>query len=151
MKTFLQRFFTALIASAFILVFIFGAMGCKTSETTVARLAVSYATAKYIEKAGPSGTLERVRQIRATLDELEKVATGEAVTIDALKVYLSQRLQNLSPADRALATTLVDIAVSELSARVGTGVLKPDQLVKVREVISWVRDGTNTFALPEVE
>ena len=146
----MRNFLRLTVAACFLAVFLAGVLtaGCKSGNTVAARLAVSYATAKYIEKAGPSGVVERVQRIRAMLDTLEKLSSGEMVTIDALKAYVAQRLDHLSPADRVLAGALIDAAVAELEARVGSGVLDPEKLVKVREVLAWVREGTNVFAPP---
>jgi hypothetical protein len=125
--------------------------GCKTlpQETTI-RVAVSYAVAKYIEKAGPAGQLERAQRVLAVVEGVEKWLLGDRdVTVEELRAYVAGNIPTtLSAADRALALTVVDIAVQELRARVGEGVLQPDQKIRVRAVLSWIRGGTASF-LPE--
>lgn len=124
-----------------------GLVGCKPDQKIAARLAVSYATAKYIERANPSAQPERARRIRAVVEQVEKASTGESVTIAALRAYIVEKLPaDLSPADKFLAGQLIDVATEELQARVGIGAIPPDKLVKVREVLGWVLEATYAYA-----
>lgn len=120
--------------------------GCKTApQETTAHLAVSYATAKYVEKAGVNAP-ERAARVLAVVDAVEGVAGGESVTLDALKAYVLGKLPaDLSPADRILAGALVDAAAAELQARVGAGALDPAALLKVRQVLGWIREGAAPY------
>jgi len=130
--------------------FALGAVACKSDSTIAAHLAVSYATAKYIEKGG-AGAPARAQRVIDVADAIEAAATGESVTIAALKALVLAKLPgSLSPADRVLANALIDAVLAELEARIGDGVLKPDQLVKVREVLKWVREGASQFVPPPV-
>ena len=115
--------------------------GCASNPqqaNLTARLAVTYAVAK----GGAQGwDLNEVRRI-ATLGR--DIATGEAATVDALKVLALESLGKLeSPADRALAAVLIDTLMLEISARVGPdGIIDPDRAVRVAEVLQWVIDAT---------
>jgi hypothetical protein len=116
--------------------------GCKSSETVAARVAVSYATAKLIEKqTGVEERAAQAREILAVLDKVEELAQSDSTSIDALRAYVAQRLDHLSPADRMLAGVLIDVAYEALKEKVGTGVIDPEKLVKIREVLAWVREG----------
>lgn len=134
---------TALTVAVFGTIFL---AGCKTApQETSAHLAVTYATAKYVEKAG-AGAPERAARVLALADAVEGVAGGESVTIDALKAYVLGKLPaSLSPADRILAAALVDAAAAELQARVGAGALDPAALLKVKQVLAWIREGAAPY------
>lgn len=141
-----------LIAAFFALVMLATA-GCKTAPTDQQRLtasiAVKYATAKYIEKAGPvAAQAARAARVIAVVDQISGLASGDTtVTVDALVAYVSQRLPvDLSPADRLLAGTLIDAAATELRARIGEGALTNLTLLEVKAVLQWVRDGATPYA-----
>lgn len=120
--------------------------GCKDSERIAARVAVSYATGKYIERSEPGEARARTAgRVLAVVDTVEKMSTDETVTVDALRAYVAQRLTHLSPADRMLAGVLIDEAARALKEKIGDGVIKPDALVKVHEVLSWVREGAISY------
>lgn len=120
---------------------------CKSDQTIAAHLAVSYATAKYIEKDGPTNYVQRATRVRAVVDLVASAAAGESVTVDQLKAYVVSKLPpDLSPADKLLATQLISIASEELQLRVGAGVIPPDKLVKVKQVLEWVTEATLAYA-----
>lgn len=127
--------------------------GCASSpsqaQATTARIAVSYATAKYIEKAGsPASQAARAGRVVAVVGQIENLASGDtSVTVSALRAFVAQRLPvDLSPADRVLAGALIDVAAAELEARIGAGDLQSEALLKVREVLKWVREGAAPYA-----
>lgn len=115
--------------------------GCGTLERheNTARLAVTYATLKGIEKG-----LDPVRT-RAVAESAKAIVSGEAVTLTALQEAISGELKGmeLSPADRMLADALVGAIAQELQLRIGTGVLSPEQKVQVGEVLQWVISATD--------
>lgn len=115
--------------------------GCGTLERheNTARLAVTYATLKGIEKG-----LDPVRT-RAVAESAKAIVSGEAVTLTALQEAISTELAglDLSPADRFLADALVGAIAQELQLRIGTGVLSPEQKVEVGEVLQWVISATD--------
>lgn len=115
-------------------------MGCGTLERheNTARLAVTYATLKGIEKG-----LDPVRT-QAVAESAKAIVAGEAVTLVGLQEAISTELAGLelSLADRVLADALVSAIAQELQLRIGTGVLSPEQKVEVGEVLQWVIDAT---------
>lgn len=147
----IKGFFVTLVGLAFLAVFFAGALtGCKPESQLAARVAVQYAVGKFIEKQSPLDKVEKVRRIVATAKLVSDMCANESVTIDSLRAYVAQRLADrLSPADRLLAGAIIDAAAIELKARVGEGVLKPDQLFRVREVLSWVAEAATAYAPAE--
>jgi hypothetical protein len=115
--------------------------GCGTLERheNTARLAVTYATLKGIEKG-----LDPVRT-RAVAESAKAIVSGEAVTLTGLQEAISGELGglDLSPADRFLADALVSAIAQELQLRIGTGVLSPEQKVEVGQVLQWVISATD--------
>jgi len=127
---------------------IFGLAGCKTAPGTVtASIAVKYATAKYIEKAGDANAqAARAARVIVVLDQVDQLAAGDSVVVSALRAYVASRLPaDLPPSDRVLAGALIDAAAAELEARIGEGVLSGDSALKVREVLKWVREGAAPY------
>lgn len=114
--------------------------GCASLEkhNATAHLVVTAATLKGIEQGWD---VERVRAIVTTAKAL---TAGEEVTLDGLRLAITRELDKLelSPADRLLATALVQVISDELQARIGTGILKPEQRVQVNQVLQWVLDAT---------
>lgn len=150
MREFFTNPFAGVLSLVLLLMVFMLLTACKTApQEATARLAVSYATAKYIEKAGNENAQhDRAVRVIGVLDLVENLAAGDSVTIDVLRAYVAQRLPaDLSPADRVLAGTLIDLAAQELKARVGEGALKPDTLVKVKSVLQWIREGA-AYYLP---
>jgi hypothetical protein len=125
---------------------------CKTIDQhqASASLVVKYATMKVIEQAGATDAqFARATRIRSIAADVEKFAGGEAVTIAALEAAVRAQLpSDLSPADRFLADALVQSVVQELQARVGSGLLNPEQLLQVRQVLGWVIEATSYVAPP---
>jgi hypothetical protein len=139
----------AVVAAVLLAIFLVVTVaGCKSlpHETTI-RVAVSYAVAKYIEKAGPTGQVERARRVLAVVEGVEGWLLGDRdVTVAELRAYVAGNVPTtLSAADRALAFTVIDVAVQALQERMGDGVLPPDQKVRVRAVLEWIRGGTASF------
>lgn len=129
--------------------------GCKTlPQENTARLAVSFAVAKYIEKAGSAGQIDRARRVLKVVNAVDDFLAGDVdMTVASLKAYVLGNIpDSLSPVDRALAVTLLDIAVAELTAQIGdgTGPLKPEAKLRVRAVLKWIASGTDMF-LPDGE
>lgn len=124
--------------------------GCSTltSQPTVSSLAVTYAAAKVIEAAPtPDERLARAERIKSIVGEARTWLNGEGVTVGLLESAARARLAelNLSPADTMLANTLVQIAVQDLQEKIGAGVIAPDQLVTVNELLDWIETATEMY------
>lgn len=153
LKSFLTH--PAMVVAALIMVcaLAFALTACKTADQTMtAHVAVVYATSKYIEKAGDAPAQQaRAARVALVVSQLETLAAGETATVDQLADLARSKLPaDLSPADRTLANTLIVIASDELKTRVGTGVgqIPADAKVKVAMVLSWVREGAESYAQP---
>ena len=145
MKSFYLQCVAVFLSSVAIATGVVYLSGCNSQQSIAAHLAVSYATAKYIEQGG-ADSAGRAARVLAVADAVQKAASGESVTVDALRLLVIEHLPpTLSPADKVLAGALIDAAVAELQARIGAGVLKPDSVLKVREVLGWVREGASQF------
>lgn len=108
------------------------------------RLAITYATMKYVESGDqPSERAERV--IRVAEDAKSFLDTGTA-SLDLLQAAVVERLPaDLSPADRLLANALIQTVVGELQARVGSGIIPPDQVYQVSTVLGIVIDAAEAY------
>lgn len=118
------------------------------SNGGTAELGVTYATMKYIEKAGDvDAQIARATRVRLVAEDVKETARGDSVTVEALKAYVMGRLPaDLSPADRFLADALIEALVAELQQRVGIGVLDADQLLVVDTLLEWVIKATTYYA-----
>lgn len=134
-----------------------GFSGCTTplksdpAKETAVKIFTQYAVAKYLEDSGSDfARAKRADNIRAVGGDLLQVASGDEVTLPFLKMKAATEIAKLteSPADRLLAMNLLDVIVAELSARIGDGLLQPDQLVTVRSVIQWAVDAAALISPP---
>lgn len=155
MRDFLTNPLAALAGLLALIALVFVFTGCKTQpQETTAHVAVVFATAKFIEKAGTIPEQQgRALRIITVLGQLDALVAGDETTVDALADLARSKLPaDLSPADRVLANTLIAVATDELKARVGEGVGKipPDAKIKVALVLSWVREGAESYAQPPV-
>jgi hypothetical protein len=117
----------------------------KPENQPLARAGVQYATAKLIEQGNPAK--ERAGRIKAIAIDLQSLfKADEQATIPALEALIREKvrepLESLSPADRMLAENLIAVVVQELQARLGKGVLAPDQMIVVNDILQWVIDAT---------
>lgn len=124
--------------------------GCATlaNQPTASSLVVTYAATKVIEAGEtPADRLERAKRIRAIVIEARTWLKGEGVTVGSLEAAASARLAKLklSPRDTMLANSLVQLAVQDLRAKVGAGVIKPDQVVTVNQLLDWIESATKLY------
>ena len=115
----------------------------KDNQNT-AKLVTTYAVLKTLEQSAPEVREERKVRIRTIATDVQSLAVGTGeVTLDFLKAEVEKRLPtNLSPADKFLASALVEAVVTELQSRVGAGLLSEDQKYQVSTVLQWVIDAT---------
>lgn len=123
-----------------------------TRANTAAKVFTQYAVAKYLEKKDSDFTRAKAadnirgvsRDVLAVID-----AQGSAdINIPFLKSYALAQINKagLSPADSLLATSLLDLIVTELSERIGNGTLSPDALVSVKQVLGWIIEACNLLS-----
>lgn len=133
--------FTQLLAALCIVAAVF-LSGCATlgQATNTSKLVVQVATMKVIE-AQPDRAARAAKVLEITADA-QKLIDMNGLTVGLLKTAVQDRLaaQNLEPSDRLLANLLVDAVVTDLAAKVGDGLIPPDQLVTVNQVLGWVAD-----------
>lgn len=115
--------------------------GCATGNISTdpsARLAVTYATLKVIE-SGPDSEV-RAAKIRDIASEARQFIETDALSLDQLSSALRARIahEGLNPSDQLLADALILTVMSELEARVGSGLLSPEQKLTVGAVLGWV-------------
>ena len=101
-----------------------------------ARIAVTYATMKEIEKnPGYAGQLVAIAGL------VKQVTSGDKVTTVALLdtfVRAQIDFSKLSPADAMVVTILLDEVKIQLEAKIGTGQFSSANLVVVSEVVGWI-------------
>lgn len=118
-----------------------GLVACQSIQTerTSARLAVTVATLKVIE-ADKDNQVERAAKVATIARDAQKLLDGDDVTLTALQTAVKTRLDaaELAPSDRLLADALVAMLADELRARLGDGLLNPEQRVTVSTVLDWV-------------
>lgn len=127
--------------------------GCKSIEErpATAKLVTQYAVLKFAEQSSADKRAVRIEHVRRIAADVKAIAAGEPVSLALLKGAAFSEISKLqlSPADTLLAHALVDLIAEEIALRVGDGVLSPDQLVQVAQVMDWVVEAT-TLASPPV-
>jgi type IV pilus biogenesis protein CpaD/CtpE len=115
-------------------------VGCSSNPTAreeaLIGLTVQYATAKYIEERPQSR-----ETIVSVATAAKAIVGGDATaTLLTLQEFVSGELDKagLSAPDRVLANALVSLIVAELQAKVGEGLIEPDQRVRVANILDLV-------------
>lgn len=143
MKTYLLNNW-AMFATVLLCVVGLALGGCTflRNQPATASLAIQVAVGKYIEAA--ERPAERAQRVRDVAGKVLVYAQGAPdSTVDALKaVALASLPANMTPADRLLASAVVEVAVEALKAKVKEGKLPDDLFVNVRTVVQAVIDGT---------
>lgn len=128
---------------------VLGLSGCATTpqdRSTIARVAVTYATCKVIENNPDHGP-----RILVISQAVRQVAGGESFnTVALLDTFIRSQIkwERLSAADTLLAHVLLDEVKRQLTAKVGSGVLTSDKLLVVSEVAGWIEDAVRA-AVPK--
>lgn len=122
--------------------------GCATLFTGSAseKLVVQYATLKVISSGKTTADrAQKAERIRTVAGEAKTMLDTNNVTLAFLESAVRARLATLKldAADTLLANALTETIVAELAAKVGDGILPPDQLYKVSTVLSWVIDAAS--------
>ena len=126
----------------------FALAGCASmgefAENPLARTTVQYAVYKYT-----GGDPDRAARVQDAIDEVLLVLDGDQdVTIAILKGVLQPYVDRIDdPADQFLAIGVIDFVALELAERVGDGEIREDQLLSVREVLSWARGAAFSTAV----
>lgn len=133
-----MKFFLVALSIAF-LAALAGCTAIEQSPTT-AKLATQYATLKIIGQGPDQGA--RKTKIRNIAQDAKRFLDHDAVTLPGLHAAVMERvdMESLSPADRMLANALIGAVVTELEARLGNGpgMIPPDDLYQIAEVLDWV-------------
>jgi type IV pilus biogenesis protein CpaD/CtpE len=115
-------------------------VGCSSNpsarEEALIGLTVQYATAKYIEERPQSR-----ETIVSVATAAKAIVGGDATaTLLTLQEFVSGELDKagLSAPDRVLANALVSLIVAELQAKVGEGLIEPDQRIRVANILDLV-------------
>lgn len=115
--------------------------GCASLSTSDAsfRLVTQYAVLKFIEQTPADQRADKIQRIEKFVSVVKAHASGET-SLELLQQAISKEMDaaGLSSADRLLADALVLAITDEARARIGSGVLNPDQLLAVTKVLDWV-------------
>jgi hypothetical protein len=137
-----------ILAAALVLCAVLSVSACKTTPTNqtalaTAKIATQYATAKYIARVPAAEQAAKAARVRAVVVAVESIATGETVSLAVLEGAIRKQLPaDLKPEDLIAINGLIAIVMAELQARVGDGLLNPDQRLQVSMVASWVIEAT---------
>lgn len=145
MKNFYTRFMTGFAAVVATLSL---ASGCATFQqhSAVVGLVVSQATMRYIEGSTGTERASRAARVVAIVEKIRPLVTTDSVSISQLaSVAVAAIPSTLTPADRSLALSVINIASQELRNKVGEGVLKEDQVVTVRGVLDAIQNAALVY------
>ncbi len=131
------------IVAFLVLVFMVGCSVLDNHQAS-AKLAVQYATLKYID--GDAHKRERVIVQVARAEELANVAASLDALADAVRQEIP--FDEMDAADAVLVNGLVDALEEELKARFpeddgSGGVLDPEQIVAVKSVLGWIYEAAH--------
>jgi len=115
-------------------------MGCTFFQNVdQSKLVVQIATMKVIEARGSAHYQERAANVIKIGTDAKTWLDTNGVTLGFLRAAVEARIAklNLAPSDQLLAGVLVDAAIAELQKKVGDGVIDPQKLYYVNQVLDW--------------
>jgi hypothetical protein len=103
-------------------------------DEAIIDLTISYATAKYIEDRPES------RETIVRVATAAKALNSGDTSLLVLQEFVDSEINklSLSPADEALARGLVALITAEIEAKIGEGLLSPEQRVRVDHILDLV-------------
>lgn len=107
----------------------------------LARGAIQLSALEVLDRSSdPDRARERIKQV--TDAALATLATDGMVTLAALDRVVESELSalGLTPQQRVLADTLIDVISARIERRINDGSINPDDAVHLRQVFVWVRD-----------
>lgn len=119
----------------------------------IAQAGVQVASARFVRSAGDAEhQAKRKERVKAIAGEIQSLARNQMATVDFLHTAVNQRLPaDLNPEDRVLVELLISAVVQELQKRVGDGVLDPERLMQLDQVLAWIIQGADLVAVNEPE
>lgn len=113
-------------------------------EEFAVRSAIQLATVKVID--GDPERAERVQKIAGEARAL--VSDDHEAALERIEAEVRDEIQwnRLSPTEEQVASDLIELVRAELEARIGEGVLQPDDRVAVRTVLDWIIEAAGRAA-----
>jgi uncharacterized protein YceK len=121
-------------------------LGSDEGQNVAARIGVQYATLKVIGEDA-----DRAATVVGVIDSaIELVEGGDALPMDLLESEIRDAIpfDKLDQADTLLVELLILQVREELDLRVDDGLIDPEKVAKVLEVLTWVRDAAAVVAEP---
>lgn len=122
--------------------------GCSMFQSiNQSKLIVQVATMKVIEARGPAEYQARAQNIISVGTEAKTWLDTNGVTLGFLRAAVDARIAklHLAPSDQLLVGVLVDSAIAELQAKVGDGVIDPNKLYYVNQVLDWAIEAAHFY------
>jgi hypothetical protein len=120
--------------------------GCAVIEQSpmTAKLTVQQATLRVIGE-----DVERAERVIALTGQISGYVEYEEITVELIDSYLRSQIDwpKLSLADAQLLVMLLDELRLRLDARIGDGVLDPNDKVVIQTVLDWVADAASLVIL----
>lgn len=120
--------------------------GCSTInlQDPAQRLAIQYATAKFIEKG------ETQKRAAAIIEEADKAKTFfdvQGVPLSDIKSRIIERVRDrgLSPADTLLATALIDAVEMKIAEDIGRGIIGPDDKIRINWALDLIKKAAAVY------
>lgn len=111
------------------------------------RFGITVATMKYVEsEVTPEDRKARAERVIKVANEAKSFLNTGTASLDLLQSAVLQRLPaDLSPSDRMLAAVLIQVVTEELKARVGAGIIPPNQMYQVSAVLGIVISAAESY------
>ena len=150
MKTYIKLIALTVIVWTAPVAIVLLASGCETTSQTqsLARLAVQYATVMVVEN-----NPERVARVIQIADGIRQTSgDATATTVAHLEALVRDQIrwENLDDRDTALVHLLIRTVRQELEARLGSGLLGPENLLIVNTVAGWIIEAARATVANQV-
>ena len=111
------------------------------------KLAVQYATGKFIERTPVFGRVGAARKVIAYAESAKQLFDFERKSLVDIEAELLRRLatERLSISDRALATALIQSVADNIEQKTNIGVIDDEKKVTVNEILNAIIVAANWY------
>ena len=126
------------------LAFVLGACSTIDLQNPAHRIAIQYATAKFIEQGE---TQKRAQGVISEIEQAQIFFDVQGVPLSDIKARIIERVRyrGLSPADTLLATALIDAVELKIAEDIGRGVINPDDKIRINAALDLIKQAAEVY------
>ena len=127
-----------------ILASMLGACSTIDLQNPAHRIAIQYATSKFIEQGESQ---KRAEAVIAEVEQAKTLIDMQAVPLSDIKARIIQRVSDrgLSPADTLLATALIDVVNLKIAEDIDNGVIGANDKIRINSALELIKQAATVY------